>query len=663
MDGEGSPAPDAKCRCVCSCSKKREREAGDGYGRGDDGDGEGPLDMRIRRSPVGHIPVRADVRALVGEDLAAAAAHTGCSRIVPNGKMPSDIQAREIFLRDINGLQCMHPQELARRLRSPATEDRKLSVRRVIPDLYGLCTFYGSNKFAEYVRLSAGTLISVRVPDNWYLLIRSYSTVFPAHHKNFADYLCCEETLTVVGVLVVRTGERMFDNTDLVVTVSDFGRVYVYDGHTDGLYYVLDHVVHLADIGLRFCPPVYRHPLLPTTPSTLPGDVMNRLVEASFVGVERIMSVVSDLRWVRVSMYCPYSTTATPDAVTFLDDMAVFSKHFFPFCAMHQDELLRMHEYLNALLQCRYHLIAAVSHYRYQAYPVAKACILMDAVGSIYAYDSTTSDVSRIAEDLAMFLRCGLLFYHYDVSRFDRDTGGALRLERAPRCPHKRDARLRNLAERADRRPDIWDRQQWFEHMWEMLSADVFPSSLSYVPDNTPVIQASFPPSSVYIREFDRPSAVTEARRKRSLLRRGPKNFRYPFLCPSELRGVSAVKARAVSVISSTASAAPDPSTTAPKQARSGDTSPVSRTSETSAGPTASEADRDGTSDGEEDGGRSIRVEDLKVFDCSVEHDHQDDQLPPDERTLIHRRVTFAKKIISNGYVLVKPKIPSEYFP
>ncbi|AAK57029.1 T5 [Tupaiid betaherpesvirus 1] len=351
--------------------------------------------------------------------------------------------------------------------RAPSDAERRqtarLAFQQTLENLQGLYLCHGSAELLRaYVTANDGLLLRLRNPATWYLMVTPSGAVFETRERqDFSRYLCCgqPEPLEMVGVLVIRLGEITYEMSTCAVYLGGYGRVYVYDWDTDGLFHVASSLRHLAGRGLRDCEPVYRHPLTPYL-TTQPAELVRALLEAAASGPGAVAAVAAHY-WGRNLVL------RTPDrepSPLLLHGSARALSGAFPFVTMTAEAYRGFARYVSERLACPWYVLGAVGSYSSDGLFTARVVVILDVAGAVYGVRAADPrGLCRLADDLPMFFKIGLL-KEAEVNRYDRNGRGEGRLEKVPRCFHGGEARRRALQERGRRlnQQDLRSALDWF---------------------------------------------------------------------------------------------------------------------------------------------------------------------------------------------------------
>lgn len=110
---------------------------------------------------------------------------------------------------------------------------------------------------AEAASQQAGTRLPLGIPHNWLLDVAPTEKCPELHNVDLTGIVCCDETLTPIGEMVVRE-QGTYERTGTFLCLGTLGRVYAYDPRADAVILVASSLDKLARFGLLHCELVYR---------------------------------------------------------------------------------------------------------------------------------------------------------------------------------------------------------------------------------------------------------------------------------------------------------------------------------------------------------------------------------------------------------------------
>ncbi|AFK83996.1 B150 [miniopterid betaherpesvirus 1] len=309
-----------------------------------------------------------------------------------------------------------------------------------------------------YVCEKEGMMIRMRNPGSWYLMLRPGTKVPQTNGRDFNRYLCCRESMVVLGIMVLRSGPGLvFEELPCIMLLSSSGCVFIYDWETDGLMPAVPDIARLADQGLCRCESAYRLVGLRRI-TEHPKDVVQDLLDADGSGGRAIARVAAGHAGRDVLLETPRQKTQCLKLAGTPTEL----RNVSPFALMTDVEMANLRRYLYKTMCCPWYALGNVGRYNSRGTFESGLLIIVDAFGALYAMKLDTCRVMRVADHLNMFFAIGLGKI-VDMVRFDRNDRGQMRLEPRVMCPHGdvRRSRATNAKDRAVTQKDLRAHLDW----------------------------------------------------------------------------------------------------------------------------------------------------------------------------------------------------------
>nr|AAC27791.1 unknown [macacine betaherpesvirus 3] len=313
---------------------------------------------------------------------------------------------------------------------------RNLVFQRCLTMLQGVyLRQYDQPCLREYIKKNSGTIIPLRNPCSWFLVLRSGIDIPQVETRSFDEYLCCKEKLEALGILGVQlrdgSDRKKIQETTCVVLLGSYGFVYVYDWDSDGLFQIGTSLKELAHHGLLTCESVYRHPQTPFS-TTEPRFQVEKLLCLDPTDARGLAKTAEEFHGVNVVVKTPGRSEADP---LLLLGTVEKLRQMYPFAKMRADNFSNLIKYINQRMCCRWYVLGVTG--RYANFGILLTCgiILLDECGVCYVLRIDESDVFRLADNIQMLFRCGFLKLR-GITRFDRGLRGEARLESECYCYH-----------------------------------------------------------------------------------------------------------------------------------------------------------------------------------------------------------------------------------
>nr|CDI95460.1 gp139 [Caviid herpesvirus 2 str. CIDMTR] len=400
---------------------------------------------------------------------------------------------------DIAAFRFLNVSEYQRKLSELPILDKIEAYRRFMQAIDWLYLRQDSpSELEKRLEAHEGELIRLRQPDWWYLLVTPGHKMPEVKNRDFRKYLCCEEPLMAVGRLVVRSGDVTYDTTPAIMLLGTFGRVYTYDCETDGLSLVTTNVRQLATTGLAKCETVYRHNL---TPWCCNDRLVATLLRAYQMGLDVFCRTTESNPGIIVMDTPGYRSERCVLYVSGQLDRTMTEQ--LPFVLMSVKDRIWLKRYLTTRLCSAAYVVGCMMSYEEPECLECHTLIVMDGGGAVFALVLHTMEVERLADDLPMFFRCGML-KQYCAIRFDRHNRNVNRLEPAGVCPHEEDFRYVKIRESFPSKKEFYMRyhmRQLFIKCPYVELGDVCVEAMEHEP---PVrdLPETIPRNTVYIKEY-----------------------------------------------------------------------------------------------------------------------------------------------------------------
>lgn len=305
-----------------------------------------------------------------------------------------------------------------------------------------------STAVAEAASRQIGTRLLLGIPHNWFL------DVGPPEHwpelcnRDLAGLVCCDETLTPIGELVVRE-QGLYERTAAFLCLGTLGRVYAYDSKADAAILVSSNLDKLARFGLLHCELVYRYPRTPQstlTPSRLVIDLL------ACDTLNEVRTYCERYRELDLALYTPGYRFQPMKLISEFEEIAVY----WPFNAMNEDCLRRCRDTVTGRLCCPWRTLGIVGEYTASSQFFARHVLVVDTFLAVYTVDATRQKFYRVADNPNELFRAGMCKSVSFGARFDRDDRGARRCESSTICPHLSDAIRPVMAEADLENEHLW---------------------------------------------------------------------------------------------------------------------------------------------------------------------------------------------------------------
>ncbi|AAF99235.1 pr140 [rat cytomegalovirus strain Maastricht] len=294
---------------------------------------------------------------------------------------------------------------------------------------------------AETASRQKGDRLLLGIPHNWFLDVGPAEQWPELRDRDLTGLVCCDETLTPVGELVVRE-QGLYEKTAAFLCLGTLGRVYAYDSKADAAILVSSSLDKLARFGLLHCELVYRYPRTPQTTLTPPRLVSDLL---SCDTLNEVRTYCERYRDLDVALYTPGYRFQAMKVTSEFEEIAAH----WPFNAMDEDCLRRCRDTVANRLCCPWRTLGIVGEYTASSYFFARHVLVVDAFLAVYTVDATRQKFYRVADDLNELFRAGLCKSVSFGARFDRGDRGDRRCESVTICPHVSDS-IRPVMTEAD---------------------------------------------------------------------------------------------------------------------------------------------------------------------------------------------------------------------
>lgn len=275
----------------------------------------------------------------------------------------------------------------------------------------------------------SGHRLSLGIPFNWYLEVRSADELPELADHITDDLLCCRESITPIGRCVVEMPGGTFVRTGIVLMMGYRTRVYAYDTKSECLVMAGYHLDDLARFGLIMCECIYRVPQTPYStrhPRQIVHGLLFRSGDAWALAAFAAAHAGKD-----INLHTP-GRRARP-----LRLVAGFMglSELWPFAALSDSSMRRCRRALTLRFCCSWYVIGATGTYRSSGFFHTNHVIIVDRFAAVYTLEIRSGDCYRIADNMHEFFKGGLT-KTVVLRRYDHALRSAARLERVPRCHH-----------------------------------------------------------------------------------------------------------------------------------------------------------------------------------------------------------------------------------
>ncbi|AGE11598.1 gp144 [Caviid betaherpesvirus 2] len=325
-------------------------------------------------------------------------------------------------------------------------------VQRVLKDFREL--FLAQGDLAEVkscvVRLR-GTLLSLSVPSDWYLLVNPFQHTAAYRDadarrcvEGVGDLLCCADRLEPLGQCVRWTETGECDPMPIVMFMGSCCNIWAVNLSDGVLHLVAPDIDSLARRGLLHFEPIYQLRLAPRG-TVYPRDVVRALLDAAppegtSVPRDGHPALIETVRKHRLRCVA-LSTPGEGEHAFCLCGFSDMLRQQLPFIDMSHDTFWLLMESITYRLDRRWWLLGTVGEALATGLFRVDVAVILGQDGAIYGFDHKEMSVFRLADSLQMFFACGLLKWYAAGTRFDTPARDLQRLEHPPLCVHVGDRR------------------------------------------------------------------------------------------------------------------------------------------------------------------------------------------------------------------------------
>ncbi|AEV80853.1 protein US26 [Aotine betaherpesvirus 1] len=305
---------------------------------------------------------------------------------------------------------------------------------------------------------------AIPAPPGWRLHFAPYNAVFGNGDEDdtlplpWEPLMCCDNPLEVLGVLrytepgTDAQGPQDSDEEDYdevrppgegpdgrpdrspVLLMGRYETIWCFDRVQTTLYNVASSFDSLARKGLLHLEILYRQPEMQSFQLTeYPGQIVSELLQASKESLSELRRTLCRHRWQMLSLRTPGEQTRLLQLCSCPFDVQAF----WPFMCMDAESLEELFTTLAEQLCCRGLVLGTVGECLPSGVFHAEYVLLVDETGCVYYFSIIARELWKLADDLTMLFRIGLMKLYTKGTRFNTARGDAEQLEVPGRCPHQ----------------------------------------------------------------------------------------------------------------------------------------------------------------------------------------------------------------------------------
>ncbi|AKT72677.1 Cy209 [Cynomolgus cytomegalovirus] len=319
--------------------------------------------------------------------------------------------------------------------------------RQVLIDFRDLFFCLDAPQIEHYVWRYRGRRLCLGPPQGWYVELQRDQQLVQAQHAA-RKLICCNEPLCALGYALKlipephRDHERDYLQTDFVICMGRFCRIYAFDPRENYMVLVAHHLEELAKYGVLRSEFIYRDSvhnqlrrLSPTLIRSGPRSIrtmhilfLNETTPDSFyVTADRILDH-------DVKLHTPGYGTVIMRLMKTVTEL----RTVWPFSSLTETEAKRWWWGIRANLATPWYLLGVTGRPRLGRSFVAEVMVVLDWFGAVYAIqlDEPNHNLRRVANTLTEFFRMGLLKLVFAYRRFEPERQRKIRMEHQCICPH-----------------------------------------------------------------------------------------------------------------------------------------------------------------------------------------------------------------------------------
>ncbi|AEV80994.1 protein US26 [Saimiriine betaherpesvirus 4] len=307
-----------------------------------------------------------------------------------------------------------------------------------------------------YERYEERRSTAIPAPLGWRLCYTPFEVIFGTNGDDnsplpWESFLCCDNPLEVLGILrYIKPVSDTFNSSDSededfeaiesnsdtetssapVLLMGRYETIWCFDRVDTVLFLVATSFDSLARKGLLHLDILYRHPFMPSFTESH-SQMVTELIQAS-KSLPELRRVLSKYRWQMIPLRTPGEQTRVLQLCSSPFDIQAF----WPFLCMDAESLEELFTILAEQLCCRGVVIGVIGECLPSGVFHGDYLILADEIGCVYYFSLFVSEMWKLADNLTMFFRIGLMKLYTKGRRFSTARRDAEELEVPGQCPH-----------------------------------------------------------------------------------------------------------------------------------------------------------------------------------------------------------------------------------